>query len=369
MSSNMAASSFEATHGATVDYVDIQKTYGSVNALLPTTITIEAGEFFSIIGPSGSGKTTLLGVTAGYIPPSGGQILINNKNIVGVPPFQRNIGMVFQNYALFPHMTVGANVGFALRMRGVPKAEIAERVARMLSLVRLADMANRRPSQLSGGQQQRIALARAAVYDPLLLLMDEPLSALDKNLREAMQDEIKQFQAALGSTVLYVTHDQAEAAAMSHRIAIMNHGRVAQVGSPRDLYEHPVNRFVASFLGEANLFDLAEVTPQGNGARLVTGDGFVLHSAMTPQASAQCACVRPETLNISDDAGQADNSLEGRIVDATYTAGSLRYRIEVAPDVVLTQRTPSVRGAALMPTGTKVHVSWRAEDTLLVDND
>ena len=311
----------------------------------------------------------MLGVTAGYIPPTGGQILINDKNIVGVPPFQRNIGMVFQNYALFPHMTVGANVGFALRMRGVSKAEIAERVARMLSLVRLGDMADRRPSQLSGGQQQRIALARAAVYDPLLLLMDEPLSALDKNLREAMQDEIKQFQAALGSTVLYVTHDQAEAAAMSHRIAIMNHGRVAQVGSPRDLYEHPVNRFVASFLGEANLFDLAEITAHGDGARLVTGDGFVLHSAMAPRSSAQCACVRPETINISEDRVEADNSLEGRIVDATYTAGSLRYRIEIAPDLILTQRTPSVRGAALMPTGTTVHVSWRAEDTLLVDND
>jgi len=276
---------------------------------------------------------------------------------------------VFQNYALFPHMTVGANVGFALKMRGVAKAEIAERVARILSLVRLGDMADRRPGQLSGGQQQRVALARAAVYDPLLLLMDEPLSALDKNLREAMQDEIKQFQAALGSTVLYVTHDQAEAAAMSHRIAIMNHGRLAQVGSPRDLYEHPVNRFVASFLGEANLFDLSDIIAHGNGARATTGDGFVLNSAMAPAASAQCACVRPETITLSENPVEADNSLSGRIVDATYTAGSLRYRIEVAPDVILTQRTPSVRGAALMPTGTEVHVSWRAEDTLLVDND
>jgi putative spermidine/putrescine transport system ATP-binding protein len=355
--------------GAQVEYRDIAKNYGAVQALLPTSIAIEPGEFFSIIGPSGSGKTTLLGVTAGYIPPSGGQILVNGRNIVAVPPFQRNIGMVFQNYALFPHMTVGANVGFALRMRGMPKAEIAERVARILSLVRLGEMADRRPGQLSGGQQQRVALARAAVYDPLLLLMDEPLSALDKNLREAMQDEIKQFQAALGSTVLYVTHDQAEAAAMSHRIAIMNRGRLAQVGSPRDLYEHPVNRFVASFLGEANLFDLTEVAAHGNGAKALTANGFALYSAMAPAATAQCACVRPETINLSDEPADADNSLEGRIVDATYTAGSLRYRIEVAPDLILTQRTPSVRGAALMPMGSRVHVSWRAEDTLLVDND
>ena len=355
--------------GARIEYRNIAKSYGAVQALTPTTLDIEPGEFFSIIGPSGSGKTTLLGVTAGYIPPTGGEILVDGKNVVGVPPFQRNIGMVFQNYALFPHMSVGDNVGFALKMRGVPKSEAAERVARMLDLVRLGDMANRKPSQLSGGQQQRVALARAAVYDPLLLLMDEPLSALDKNLREAMQDEIKQFQAALGSTVLYVTHDQAEAAAMSHRIAIMNHGRVAQVGSPRDLYEHPVDRFVASFLGEANLFDLTELTAHGNGARAVTTEGFVLHSATAPNGDAQCACVRPETVNVSDRPVEADNSVEGRIVDATYTAGSLRYRIEIAPEVIMTKRTPSVRGEALMPEGTKVHVSWRAEDTLLVNND
>jgi len=355
--------------GAQVEYRDVAKTYGHVHALRPTSLAIEPGEFFSIIGPSGSGKTTLLGVTAGYIPPTGGQILVNGKNIVGVPPFQRNIGMVFQNYALFPHMTVGDNVGFALRMRGVGKSEVASRVKRMLDLVRLSDMAGRRPGQLSGGQQQRVALARAAVYDPLLLLMDEPLSALDKNLREAMQDEIKQFQATLGSTVLYVTHDQAEAAAMSHRIAIMNHGELAQVGSPRDLYEHPVNRFVANFLGEANLFDLSEVTAHGTGARALTTQGLVLTSAMAPNGSAQCACVRPETLNLATGPVEADNLLEGRIVDATYTAGSLRYRIEIAPGLVLTKRTPSVRGEALMPTGTEVRLYWRAEDTLLVDDN
>ncbi|MEM7122333.1 MAG: ABC transporter ATP-binding protein [Pseudomonadota bacterium] len=355
--------------GARIAYRNIAKSYGSVQALSATTLDIEPGEFFSIIGPSGSGKTTLLGVTAGYIPPTGGEILIDGRNIVGVPPFQRNIGMVFQNYALFPHMTVGDNVGFALKMRGVSKSETAERVGRMLSLVRLGDMAGRRPSQLSGGQQQRVALARAAVYDPLLLLMDEPLSALDKNLREAMQDEIKQFQAALGSTVLYVTHDQAEAAAMSHRIAIMNQGRVVQVGSPRDLYEHPVNRFVASFLGEANLFDLKDITAHGKGTRAITTDGFVVQSAMAPDGSGQCACVRPETINLDVAPVEADNSLEGHIVDATYTAGSLRYRIQVAPDLVLTQRTPSVRGAALLPDGTKVQLSWRAEDTLLVSSD
>ena len=246
------------TRGAEIRFENVAKHYGAVHALHPFSLTIEAGEFFSIIGPSGSGKTTLLGVTAGYVPPSGGRILVNGENIVGVPPFRRGIGMVFQNYALFPHMSVAENVSFPLRMRRTDKAATAERVKRILAMVQLEQLAERRPSQLSGGQQQRVALARAAVYDPVLLLMDEPLSALDKNLRETMQDEIKQFQAALDSTVLYVTHDQSEAAAISHRIAIMNHGRLEQVGTPRELYEHPVNRFVASFLGEANLFELVE---------------------------------------------------------------------------------------------------------------
>ena len=356
--------------GARIEYVDISKRYGQVEALRRTSLTIEAGEFFSIIGPSGSGKTTLLGVTAGYVPPTTGQIIIDGRNVVGEPPFQRNIGMVFQNYALFPHMTVAQNIGFPLRMRKTPRAEVAERVKKMLALVRLEEMAERKPGQLSGGQQQRIALARAAVYDPLMLLMDEPLSALDKNLREAMQDEVKQFQTVLGSTVLYVTHDQAEAAAMSDRIAIMNHGRIVQIGSPRDLYEHPVARFVASFLGEANIFDIDKVSPHASGSAIATRHGFSLVSAIASGHEGQCICVRPEAvmLHAQRPTGH-DNVIEGRIVDATYTAGSLRYRVELASDVVITQRTPSVRGAEMFAEGDRVFASWRAEDTLLVADD
>ena len=355
--------------GAQIEYIGISKRYGAVEALRPTSLTIEAGEFFSIIGPSGSGKTTLLGVTAGYVPPTGGQILIDGRDVVGDAPFQRNIGMVFQNYALFPHMTVAQNIGFPLRMRKAGKAEIAERVKKMLALVRLEEMADRKPGQLSGGQQQRIALARAAVYDPLMLLMDEPLSALDKNLREAMQDEVKQFQTVLGSTVLYVTHDQAEAAAMSDRIAIMNHGRIVQIGSPRELYEHPVARFVASFLGEANIFDIESVAAREGGATIATRHGFSLVTATTGGHAGQCVCVRPESVALSATRPDHDNVLEGTVVDATYTAGSLRYRVELAPDSVITQRTPSVRGVEMFPHGTRVFASWRAEDTLLVDDD
>ncbi|MGI9334310.1 MAG: ABC transporter ATP-binding protein [Gammaproteobacteria bacterium] len=356
------------TRGAEIRFENIAKRYGAVDALHPTSLNIEAGEFFSIIGPSGSGKTTLLGVTAGYVAPSGGRILVNGENIVGVPPFRRDIGMVFQNYALFQHMSVADNVSFPLRMRGADKAEIAERVKRILAMVQLEQLAARRPSQLSGGQQQRVALARAAIYDPVLLLMDEPLSALDKNLREAMQDEIKQFQAALDSTVLYVTHDQSEAAAISHRIAIMNHGRLEQVGTPRDLYEHPVNRFVASFLGEANLFDLVGVSAHGSGASCNATSGLTIYSATAPNGHAQCACVRPEAMGLSVEPVTEDNVIEGEVVDATYTAGSLRYRVRVASDLIVTKREPSQRGLALIARGTKVHLHWRAEDTLLVDD-
>jgi len=355
--------------GARIQYLNISKSYGSVEALTPTSLDIEPGEFFSIIGPSGSGKTTLLGVTAGYVPPSSGRILVKGTDIVGVAPFRRDIGMVFQNYALFPHMSVAANVAFPLRMRKLAKADIAQRVANMLDMVQLDDMGERKPGQLSGGQQQRVALARAAVYDPVLLLMDEPLSALDKNLRETMQDEIKQFHASLGSTVLYVTHDQAEAAAMSDRIAIMNHGRVEQVGQPRELYEHPVNRFVASFLGEANIFDIADAAEHGSGTRVRTAQGITMHSTMRSNGSGQCVCVRPEAMNLASGHIENDNVVEGEIIDATYTAGSLRYRIEIAPGLIVTKRMPSERGADLIAKGAKVTLHWRAEDTLLVNND
>jgi putative spermidine/putrescine transport system ATP-binding protein len=354
--------------GASLQYVDIAKSYGRVQALRSTTLDIAPGEFFAIIGPSGSGKTTLLGVTAGYIPPSGGRILINGADVVGMPPFRRDIGMVFQNYALFPHMSVAENVGFPLRMRKLPKSDIEARVRKILAMVQLDAMAERRPSQLSGGQQQRVALARAAVYDPLLLLMDEPLSALDKNLREAMQDEIKQFQASFGATVLYVTHDQNEAAAMAHRIAIMNHGRIEQIGTPKDLYEHPTNRFVASFLGEANLFDVANIEARGGEVRIQTSDGLSLIAASSATGGKVCACVRPEAIELTSTAVDAANGFAAQVVDATYTAGSLRYRIRLDSGRIITQRMPSARGAELIAPGEAVHISWRAEDTLLVQD-
>jgi putative spermidine/putrescine transport system ATP-binding protein len=280
--------------------------------------------------------------------------------------------MVFQQYSLFPHMTVAENISFPLRMRRVPKTETATQVERMLNMVRLSSMGDRRPTQLSGGQQQRVALARAAIYDPGLLLMDEPLGALDKNLREEMQDEIKQFQHSLGTTVIYVTHDQGEAASMSHRIAIMNHGLVEQIGTPRELYEHPINRFVASFLGEANLFEIAEMTAGPTGGLSVrTRDGFALSSSHQASPSERyVACVRPERIKLSAASpADAENVLQGTISDVTYAAGSVRNRVELPNGVVLTQRLPSDRGKSGFEMGQQVFAWWTAEDTLLVADE
>jgi putative spermidine/putrescine transport system ATP-binding protein len=351
-----------------VELVAVAKRYDDVVALEPTSLAVEPGEFFALLGPSGSGKSTLLGAVAGFVPPSAGRILVDGRDITGVPPYRRNLGMVFQNYTLFPHMTVFDNIAFPLRMRKVPRAEIAERVTRMLRMVRLPAMAGRAPQQLSGGQQQRVALARAAVYDPALLLMDEPLGALDKNLREELQDEIRQFHRAIGATVLYVTHDQAEAASLADRVAILDHGRLVQVGRPRELYEFPRNAFVASFLGEANLFEVERVEPGAEAeSRVTTREGFrLLARGPARAAGALRACVRPEAIAIGAGPAAGVNVLAGTVVDAVYAAGSVRYRVRVGPDAVITVRVPSERHLTLHAIGAPVRVSWDPEDLLLI---
>src|SRR5262245_37948439 len=356
------------TLGAAVNFVALEKRYGTVTALLPTSLDIRSGEFFAIIGPSGSGKSTLLGVTAGFIPASGGQILVDGRDLVGEPPYTRNIGMVFQNYSLFPHMSVAENIAFPLKMRRLSAADIAAKVSRMLDAVRLAGFGDRRPQQLSGGQQQRVALARAAVYGPLLLLMDEPLGAIDKNLREEMQEEIKRFQAAIGTTVIYVTHDQQEAACMADRIAVMNNGAIIQVATPRELYEKPRTTFVASFLGEANLMKIEQIAGSSSGgctARVV-GGRIVRAATSTQPASRSAVLVRPENISLGDERGSVENRFPGIVDDVVYTAGSVRYRVRLAPDLVLTVRVPSRHGIILHAVGDSVTVAWRASDTIIV---
>ncbi len=354
--------------GALVEFGGVTKSYGPVTALRPTSLRIEAGEFFAIIGPSGSGKSTLLGITAGFIVPSAGMIRIDGADIVAVPPYSRNFGMVFQNYALFPHMTVAENIGFPLRMRGVAKAEKAERVARALAMVRLEGLGDRRPSELSGGQQQRVALARAAVYDPLLLLMDEPLGALDKNLREEMQEEIKKFQKALGVTVIYVTHDQQEAAAMADRLAIMRNGRLEQIGSPRQLYERPQNIFVAGFLGEASILPVSKATPLAGGFAVaeLAGGGSV--EAVASVGTGEALCIRPECIVVGSDAEHTDNVFAAQVEEAVYANGSVRYRLRlVGSGHVVTARFSTRPDLVLMQPGQRTKVGWARRDGLLIE--
>jgi putative spermidine/putrescine transport system ATP-binding protein len=353
------------TRGAAVEFAGLGKRYGAVAALRPTNLAIAPGEFFAVLGPSGSGKSTLLGTVAGFVAPSEGRVLIDGADITAMPPHRRNIGMVFQNYALFPYLTVAQNIAFPLKMRRLPRAEIAVRVTRALEMVRLGGFASRMPAQLSGGQQQRVALARSAVYDPPLLLMDEPLGALDKNLREDMQEELRQFHRGVGATILYVTHDQQEAASMADRMAIMNQGAIEQIGPPHELYERPGNSFVARFLGEANMFGIVRTDPLPTGRmRIATKEGPVLLARGAPTGT--IVCIRPENVSIAEAPPERDNCFAGRIVDIVHAAGSVRYRVAIAPNCWVTARVGSDRRVTVLPKDTAVHVGWDAEDALVL---
>ncbi|MCS0501211.1 ABC transporter ATP-binding protein [Ancylobacter mangrovi] len=361
-----------AGRGAAVEFDHISKDYGDLTVLHETSLRIEPGELFAMIGPSGSGKSTLLGMLAGFVPPSYGAIRVDGTDIVAVPPYRRNIGMVFQNYALFPHMSVAENIGFPLKMRGCSRGEIAERVKRALAMVRLDSMGERRPAQLSGGQQQRVALARAAVYDPRLLLMDEPLGALDKNLREEMQEEIKRLQRALGATVIYVTHDQQEAAFLADRLAVMRAGMLEQIGTPRQLYEMPGTHFVASFLGEASLLPVEELLARdGREVRVRTPGGLVIRALAPSRVSERRAvCLRPENIVLGPAARERDNHFLGVVEEAVFTTGSLRYRVRLpGSDSVLTVRVPSHPGIELLAPGSSVDVGWDATMAVTIADD
>jgi putative spermidine/putrescine transport system ATP-binding protein len=353
------------TRGASLMFDQVSKSYGPVMALQPTSMSVAPGEFFALLGPSGSGKSTLLGTIAGFVAPSGGRVLVDGADITGMAPHRRNIGMVFQNYALFPYLTVAQNIAFPLKMRRLPKSEITPRVDRALEMVRLGGFGPRMPAQLSGGQQQRVALARAAVYDPPLLLMDEPLGALDKNLREEMQEELRQFHRSVGATILYVTHDQQEAASMADRIAIMNHGKAEQIGPPHEVYEQPGNSFVARFLGEANMFRLRQACPDGSGhMRCDTEEALsVLARGGT---SGEVACVRPEDIEIATTPTGRDNCFPGRITDLVQVAGSVRYRVAVTPSCTLSVRASAERRATVLTMDDAVYVGWDSADMLVL---
>lgn len=342
----------------------VGKNYGAVTALAEASLELAEGELLTLLGPSGSGKTTLLMMVAGLVPPSSGEIWIDGKLATYAPPDKRDIGIVFQNYALFPHLTVFENIAFPLRMRRARSADIAAAVARALDIVQLPQVANRLPRELSGGQQQRIALARCMVYSPSIILMDEPLGALDRQLRDQMQLEIKSLHRRLGITVLYVTHDQEEAMAMSDRICLLNHGRIEQIGTPQELYFQPHSLFAAQFLGESNILDATV-----EGGKLVGPGGLVMqveNDALARAGERVKLLVRPERLHFLGDGESADNMAEGELGDTVFAGGMTRYFVRLADGTVLSGKELTDRTGDRLRPGMRVRVGWRAEHGLVL---
>lgn len=350
----------------------LAKTYGGFAALDNVDLDVRKGEFLTLLGPSGSGKTTLLGLIAGIILPSSGRIELFGRDVSRLPPEQRDLGVVFQNYALFPHMTVWQNVGFPLRFRKVARPEQATRIRGALALVRLEHVADRYPSELSGGQQQRVALARALIFDPAILLMDEPLSALDKKLREHMKVELRQIQQRLNLTIVYVTHDQDEALAMSSRIAVMRDGRIQQIGSPEDIYERPNSRFVADFVGDANLIDVPVVATQadatvvklaGRELRFIRRRSVEFLNAVPANA---VILVRPEHVVIGAAARSFTAHFTGHLVSASYEGNARRFEIDVE-GTLLCARTQGAFSEPVPEPGQAVELGWNDHHAHLLD--
>lgn len=354
---------------ATVELHSVSKQFGQVRAVSDVSLEVKQGEFLSLLGPSGCGKTTTLRLIAGFEPATAGRILLAGEDVTERPSYKRNIGMVFQNYALFPHMTVQENVAFGLRMRHVPKPDIESRVKRALTLVQLTGLDGRYPRQLSGGQQQRVAVARALVIEPQLLLLDEPLSNLDAKLREEMRIELKQIQQKVGITTIFVTHDQEEALTMSDRIVVMNSGEIVQQGTPVDVYERPAHSFVAGFIGQANLL-WGKAAGRNNGhVNVATDSGLqfaVKSDGAFPEGSRVLAVVRHARVKISKNGEpQGPNSFPASIEFVTYLGSNIQYLCRSGA-TRLAASLPNEHGVPDYSPGAEVVISWRPEDCLLV---
>ncbi|HSI39917.1 MAG TPA: ABC transporter ATP-binding protein [Xanthobacteraceae bacterium] len=354
-----------------VEFSGVQKTYdGDTLVVKNLDLSIERGEFLTLLGPSGSGKTTTLMMLAGFEVPTAGTISIEGRSINTVPPEKRNIGMVFQNYALFPHMTVAENVGFPLRVRGVAAGDATERVKRALDMVHLGSFASRRPGQLSGGQQQRVALARALVFEPKLVLMDEPLGALDKQLREHMQMEIKHLHNRLGVTVVYVTHDQSEALTMSDRVAVFNDGVIQQIAPPSVLYEQPRNSFVAQFIGENNRIAGTVAERAGDTCTVTLPDGTQVQAFAANVAGWRTRTVlsiRPERVKLNPMAGSLPNIFDARVEELIYLGDHIRVRTAVCgiSDFIVKIHNSDDRPA--LDVGAQVQLGWSTADCRALD--
>jgi len=354
-----------------VRFAGVQKSYdGETLVVKDLNLDIARGEFLTMLGPSGSGKTTCLMMLAGFETATHGDIILDGESINNVPPHKREIGMVFQNYALFPHMTVHENLAYPLQVRRLGKAEIAERVGRALDMVQLGEFGSRRPAQLSGGQQQRVAVARALVFEPKLVLMDEPLGALDKQLREQMQYEIKHIHETLGVTVVYVTHDQSEALTMSNRIAVFNDGVIQQLASPEALYELPDNAFVAQFIGENNRL-LGKVSGV-NGTTCsieIDGGGTVQALAVNIDGvgTRSTLSLRPERVFVNPDPGSVPNVFDARVEELIYLGDHMRTRVNVCGHDDFVVKVPNASGHVHLKPGETVKIGWQAEDCRALD--
>jgi putative spermidine/putrescine transport system ATP-binding protein len=358
-----------------IELRQVTKQFGKERVVDAISTSIAPGEFFSLLGPSGSGKTTTLMMIAGFNDVDEGEIIVDGVNVAQVPPQRRGFGMVFQNYAIFPHLNVFDNVAFPLRARKLPAEQIKTRVQQALELVRLERFADRFSRQLSGGQQQRVAIARAIVFQPSVVLMDEPLGALDKNLRYQMQVELKEIQQRLGMTVVYVTHDQEEAMNMSDRIAIMNSGRIEQVGKPAEIYDQPNSNFIARFLGEANLVPGTIESVNGGIATLRTAAGHRLSARVRGQATPGAAAhvfVRPErvALGAAGAARPAEgviNTITGKIAQSSFLGHIFRHAVEIEPGVRMTVDVHNAAAGLSRAPGEQVTLSWQVTDSVVLE--
>jgi putative spermidine/putrescine transport system ATP-binding protein len=355
-----------------VEFTEVQKSYdGETLVVKDLNLSIARGEFLTMLGPSGSGKTTTLMMLAGFESPTHGDVKLDGRTLNNVPPHKRDIGMVFQNYALFPHMSVYENLAFPLQVRKMSKSEVETKVKKALDMVQLGGFGTRRPSQLSGGQQQRVALARALVFQPTLVLMDEPLGALDKQLREHMQLEIKHIHESLGVTVVYVTHDQSEALTMSNRIAVFNDGIIQQLASPPDLYERPENAFVAQFIGENNkLMGKVQHTNGENACTVVLDSGDEVQALpvnIAGAGSATLLSLRPERVTIGPEAGSLPNIFDAEVQELIYLGDHIRTRVKVCGHDDFVVKVPNAQAHAALREGAAVKLGWSIEDCRALD--
>jgi len=353
-----------------VRFQKVSKKYGDSYALSEIDLDVQRGEFLTLLGPSGSGKTTLLNIIAGLTKPTSGKIFIDGRDATSLPPGERSLGMVFQNYALMPHMTVFENIAFPLRVRNLPEAEIAKRVREALELIRLPEVAKRKPRELSGGQQQRVSLARAVVYKPSIVLMDEPLGALDRKLREQMQLEIKRIHHELEITMLNVTHDQEEALTLSDRIVLMNKGRIEQAGTPIDLYFRPQSHFAADFIGEANFLRGRTAGKTAGGVLVDTEAGRINCATARPADGETLVMVRPENVLVAEGATDASadgmNQLAATVVDHLILGGILKHRLVLPSGKQVTAQQSNHVGVRIFSTGDRVRLLFKPDSAVML---